>query len=788
MATPNLVPRADSEGGIGTASKYWASAYIDLIYVGAGKMGRDADNLLDFSTDNQIKIRVNGTNEIFMNNARFAPSTNDGYILGGASNQWSDLFLASGAVINFDNGNVTLTHSSNSLTLGDNDVMKFGADGDLFVYHSGSNGAIDNYTGNLTITNNANDADLIFACDDGSGGTTAYFTLDGGLGYTLADKHIRFADNIEARFGTGSDFKISHDGSHVYLANSTGDFYLEQKTDDGDIIFTCDDGSGGTTAYLTLDGGLGYTTAQKRIRFQDSVNAEFGNSGDYIMYHDGSNMTMYNTLGNLNIYNAADNGAIQLFCDDGAGGNTVYFKLDGNSATHDGSATTALFTNWPDKSNISLGTSHDLRIYHDGSNSQIFNYTGNLEIKNHSDDADIIFQCDDGSGGVTAYLTLDGSAGFTTVQKLIKFEDNVHARFGNGSDLRILHDGSNSEMNNHTGHLSFINYADDSDIIFKSDDGSGGVTAYLTLDGSAGRTNIHKDLQFTDSIKGKFGTSGDLEIYHDGSNSYIANKGSAGDLYISNDHEDKDVIFQCDDGSGGLATYLTLDGSAEKILMHKSTVFSGGGMDFGVDDTGADVIFYGATSGRNMKWDESEDHLLFTDNTKLKLGTGGDLQFYHDGSDSYVRAYNNDLIIMQDAADKDIIFKADNGSGGTAEYLRLDGGAAITIVSKEMRFGDSVPLKLGAGPDFEMSHNGSNTLITNNTGNLLFTQNTDDGNILFYNDDGSGGATVYLTLDGGDVSTIVSTIKVMMPNLPTSDPSVAGQLWNSSGDLKISAG
>ena len=105
-----------------------------------------------------------------------------------------------------------------------------------------------------------------------------------------------------------------------------------------------------------------------------------------------------------------------------------------------------------------------------------------------------------------------------------------------------------------------------------------------------------------------------------------------------------------------------------------------------------------------------------------------------------------------------------------------------------MRFGDSVPLKLGAGPDFEMSHNGSNTLITNNTGNLLFTQNTDDGNILFYNDDGSGGATVYLTLDGGDVSTIVSTIKVMMPNLPTSDPSVAGQLWNSSGDLKISAG
>ena len=31
MATPNIVPRADSEGGLGTASKYWAAAYIDAI-------------------------------------------------------------------------------------------------------------------------------------------------------------------------------------------------------------------------------------------------------------------------------------------------------------------------------------------------------------------------------------------------------------------------------------------------------------------------------------------------------------------------------------------------------------------------------------------------------------------------------------------------------------------------------------------------------------------------------------------------------------------------------------
>ena len=45
------------------------------------------------------------------------PDTNDGAVLGSASLQWSDLFLASGAVINFNNGDVTLTHASNLLTL-----------------------------------------------------------------------------------------------------------------------------------------------------------------------------------------------------------------------------------------------------------------------------------------------------------------------------------------------------------------------------------------------------------------------------------------------------------------------------------------------------------------------------------------------------------------------------------------------------------------------------------------------------------------------------------------------
>lgn len=45
------------------------------------------------------------------------PATNDGTALGNASTSWADLFLASGGVINWANGNYTATHSSGLLTL-----------------------------------------------------------------------------------------------------------------------------------------------------------------------------------------------------------------------------------------------------------------------------------------------------------------------------------------------------------------------------------------------------------------------------------------------------------------------------------------------------------------------------------------------------------------------------------------------------------------------------------------------------------------------------------------------
>ena len=58
------------------------------------------------------------------NNLR--PETTDIGALGTSSLMWSDLFLASGSVINFNNGDVTVTHSSNKLDI-DGGVVDFGS-------------------------------------------------------------------------------------------------------------------------------------------------------------------------------------------------------------------------------------------------------------------------------------------------------------------------------------------------------------------------------------------------------------------------------------------------------------------------------------------------------------------------------------------------------------------------------------------------------------------------------------------------------------------------------------
>jgi hypothetical protein len=80
----------------------------------------DADPIVIFGNGTSTSARSNSAIIYKNGKARFSemsPMVTDGGSLGTTTYMWSDLFLASGAVINFNNGNVTLTHSAGQLTL-----------------------------------------------------------------------------------------------------------------------------------------------------------------------------------------------------------------------------------------------------------------------------------------------------------------------------------------------------------------------------------------------------------------------------------------------------------------------------------------------------------------------------------------------------------------------------------------------------------------------------------------------------------------------------------------------
>ena len=63
-----------------------------------------------------------------------------------------------------------------------------------------------------------------------------------------------------------------------------------------------------------------------------------------------------------------------------------------------------------------------------------------------------------------------------------------------------------------------------------------------------------------------------MQIWHNGSNSYITQYSDVGDLYLNCHNDDNDVIIQTDNGSGSTADYFRADGSTgEAILYHYGT-------------------------------------------------------------------------------------------------------------------------------------------------------------------------------------------------------------------------
>lgn len=156
-----VTPATNDAGALGSATLSWSDTFLadgGVINWGNGGVTLThtaASDSLTIAADaaaglasTQINLAVDGSTEAILNGTNLTPGANDGNALGASGTAWSDLFLASGSVINFNAGDVTLTHSSNTLTLGGGDFSV----SDTFGLVVGHTALLDTWNSDYTST------------------------------------------------------------------------------------------------------------------------------------------------------------------------------------------------------------------------------------------------------------------------------------------------------------------------------------------------------------------------------------------------------------------------------------------------------------------------------------------------------------------------------------------------------------------------------------------------------------------------------------------------------------
>ena len=119
-------------------------------------------------------------------------------------------------------------------------------------------------------------------------------------------------------------------------------------------------------------------------------------------------------------------------------------------------------------------------------------------------------------------------------------------------------------------------------------------------------------------------------------NSASGDPSGAGNVVQFQPHIDSatNLLKICTAVSSGTGTFTTIGNITQTNLGLAS--LSGANTFTSTNIFQEDVTFDGATAGRDVVFDRSDNALEFADDAKAKFGSGADLQIYHDGTDTFM--------------------------------------------------------------------------------------------------------------------------------------------------------
>ena len=350
----------------------------------------DADTSITADTDDTIHFKIAGADELVMTSAALTPAVADGSALGSTSLEWSDLFLADGAVINFGSDqDVTLTHVADSGL-----ALKSAATADDKPV------TLVLQTGETDIAANDVLGVLNFQAPDEGTGTDAILVAAGIAAVSEGD----FSSSNNA---TKLSFRTAESAaaSETMSLTSNGDLFLA-----GGLIDLKNDGNAVSQIKFYCESSNAHAQTLIGAPHSEGANNVLtlpGTGGDARLVSTASTATLTNKTLTTPVIAEIDSGAnitldatADIILD--AGGADVIIKDDGT--------TIATFTN----------SSTD------------------FIIESATSDKDIIFKVNDG-GSSTEVMRLDGdvSALLMASGKEIQFADSGEKISGNGTDLTL---------------------------------------------------------------------------------------------------------------------------------------------------------------------------------------------------------------------------------------------------------------------------------------------------------------------------------------------------------------
>jgi len=379
------------------------------------------------------------------------PVTSNGHALGSTSLQWSDLFLAEGAVINFDNGDFTMTQTNNLLALAGGNTRVDRLELDSASDYLDVDTDLQIVSNAKTIINAGGNIDLDVAAATNK------------LSFQIAGTELGFL------MPSGSS-----NGSNTLLLSSSADKNISFDANGGSVFFTSDGTqTGGNALQISMATN---NVASIKDAAGNGHYLDFDLSADNMTVH-GTSRLQFNDSGTY-IYSNAD-GDLDLISDgtekdsiklDSAGGIT----LDGDNA--------------------------NLGVVIADNGTEIFKITYNnsdASLESAVSDKDIIFKVNDGGtpgevarfDGSDSRLAMARSNAGGTSAGIICFDGIATAHeaiYGDGSYLYLRSNNVSFRMPNSDGDDGQLLKTNGSAQLSWVDAGAANLKKVMFITGSSG--------------------------------------------------------------------------------------------------------------------------------------------------------------------------------------------------------------------------------------------------------------------------------------------------------------